>query len=149
MLRVARKTLTTRTLAGLYSEICLRRTGFACLVSSTSVCFRLGRLDLSYLVSPADILMLIAADCRADLHNVYRDASSGDVFQCAAIAVHDGCDRLCRHCSFGWQKSYFTPAIQYPRGADDSSSHAINLMFCIILKCFLRKKRNEYNHITC
>ena len=28
--------------------------------------------------------------CRADLHNVYRDASSGDVFHCIAIAVHDG-----------------------------------------------------------
>ena len=55
--------------------------------------------------------------CRADLHNVYRDASSGDVFHCVAIAVHDGCVCLCRHCSFPfgymWEKSYSTPVVQY------------------------------------
>ena len=48
--------------------------------------------------------------CRADLHNVYRDASSGDVFNCIGIAVHDGCLRLCRHWEIG---TYVHLAVQY------------------------------------
>ena len=37
--------------------------------------------------------------CCAELDNVYRDASSGDVFHCVVVAVRDGCVRLCRHCT--------------------------------------------------
>ena len=55
---------------------------------------------------------------------MYRDASSGDVFHCVAIAVHDGCVRLCRHAVLllrMGEELLYKFAIQCPRG-DDSSS---------------------------
>ena len=67
--------------------------------------------------------------CRADLHNLYRDASSGDVFHCIAIAVHNGCVHLCRQCAFGWDQSYSTPAVQYPRGDDTLAGDQYNDLY--------------------
>ena len=67
--------------------------------------------------------------CRADLHNLYRDASSGDVFHCIAIAVHKGCVHLCRQCAFGWDQSYSTPAVQYPRGDDTLAGDQYNDLY--------------------
>ena len=64
--------------------------------------------------------MLTAAVRTSTTSIVMHAACSGDVFHCVAIAVHDGCVCLCRHCSFGWEKRYSTPAVQYPRGDDFS-----------------------------
>lgn len=90
---------------------------FSCGQSSRVACLALApyttrrvrasalRRLLSGIVVPCETGGYATVDCcRVDIHCMYVDVVSGDVFHCIAVAVHDGCRaRLCRHCSY-WER---------------------------------------------